>query len=71
MNIWTKEGGRGRRLESITSVIRSRRMKWAGHVARMGRRDMLTKLWSENLKGRNHLEDLGVHVRILKLILEK
>jgi hypothetical protein len=29
------------------------------------RREMLTKFWSENLKGRDHLEDLGVGGRII------
>jgi hypothetical protein len=33
---------------------------------------MRTKFWSENLKGRDHLEDLGVDdTTILKWILEK
>jgi hypothetical protein len=35
-----------------------------GHVARM-RREMRTKFWSENLKGRGHVEDIGVHGKII------
>jgi hypothetical protein len=35
--------------------------KLAGHVARTGG-EMVTNSWSENLKERNHLEDLGVEV---------
>jgi len=32
---------------------------------------MHTIFWSENLKGRDHLEDLGVDGKILEWILEK
>jgi hypothetical protein len=42
---------------NIISVIKSRRMKWVGHVACMGRKEMHTKFWLESLKGRDHLED--------------
>jgi hypothetical protein len=44
-------------------VIKSRRMRWIRHVAHMG--EMYTKFWSENLKGRDHAEDLGVGGRII------
>jgi hypothetical protein len=45
-------------------------MRWAGHAARISERRN-TKFWLENLKGRDHLEDLGVDKRIiLKCILE-
>jgi hypothetical protein len=30
---------------SIIRVVKSRRMRWAGHVARMGRRGMLIGYW--------------------------
>jgi len=36
-----------------------------GHVARMGRSEMYTRYWSENLKGRDHSQDLGVDGRII------
>jgi hypothetical protein len=38
-----------------------------GHVVRMGEMRMHTKFWSENLKGRDYSEDLGVDG---KMILE-
>jgi hypothetical protein len=34
-------------------------MRWAGHVALIGEMRNAYKFWSENLKGRDHLEDLG------------
>jgi hypothetical protein len=44
----------------------------AGYVARVGEMRNAFKLWSENLKGRDHLEDLGVEGRIiLECILGK
>jgi hypothetical protein len=46
-------------------VIKSRRMKWAGHVARMGERRCVYKVWLENLRERDHLGDLGVDGRII------
>jgi hypothetical protein len=50
---------------SIVRVIKSRRMRWSGHVARMGRGEMRTKVWLGNLKGRDHSEDIGVGRRII------
>jgi hypothetical protein len=44
----------------IIRVIEWRRARWVGNVARMVRWEMHTKLWLENLKGRNHSEDLDV-----------
>jgi hypothetical protein len=53
-------------------MVKSRRMRWAGHVACMGKREMYTKFLSENQKGRNHLEDLVVAGKIvLEWILGK
>ena len=47
-------------------------MKWAGHVARMGRGELHTGFWWGNLRERGHLEDLGVDgMIILKLIFKK
>jgi hypothetical protein len=33
---------------SINKIIKSRRMRWAGHVARMGRRGMIIDNWWES-----------------------
>jgi hypothetical protein len=49
---------------NILRVIKSRRMRWAGRVARMGRGEVLTGFWLEGLKARDHWEDLGVGGRI-------
>jgi hypothetical protein len=49
---------------NIVMVIKSMRLRWAGHVARMGRGEIFTGLWWESPKGRDHWEDLGVGVRI-------
>jgi len=39
-------------------VIKSRRMKWAGHAAHIGgSEDMHTEFLWENVKGRDKLED--------------
>jgi hypothetical protein len=39
---------------SIIRMIKSRRMKWAGHVARMGRRGIDIGFWWENQKKRDN-----------------
>jgi hypothetical protein len=52
-------------------MIKSRRMRWAGHVARMGRREMHIGYWWESQKERDHWEDKDVgEWTILKWILE-
>jgi hypothetical protein len=48
---------------SIITMIESRRLRWTGHVARMGRRIMYVEFWLEIQKERGHLEDQDV-VRI-------
>jgi hypothetical protein len=40
--------------------IKSRRMRWAGHVARMGEKITVYKVWWESLKERDHSENRGV-----------
>jgi len=40
-------------------------MKWAGHVARVGRGEAYTGFWWGNLKEGDHLGDPGVDGRIL------
>jgi hypothetical protein len=49
---------------NIVRVIKSRRMRWAGHVARMGREEVLTGFWLGGPKARDHWEDLSVCGRI-------
>jgi hypothetical protein len=57
---------------NIVRVIKSRRMRWAGHVARMGRGGVYSRIWWVNLREINHLEDPGVDIRIvLKWIFRK
>jgi hypothetical protein len=45
---------------NIIRQIKPRRMRWAGHVARVGEE----KSWWESLKVRDHLEDRGVDGRM-------
>jgi hypothetical protein len=47
-------------LLSIIRMIKSMRMGWAWHVARMGRRGMRISYWWESQKGRDHEEDNNV-----------
>jgi hypothetical protein len=39
---------------SIIRIIKSRRMRWAGHVSRMGRRGMRIDYWWEIQRERDH-----------------
>jgi hypothetical protein len=43
-------------------VIKSRRMRWAAHVAPMG--EVFTGFWLGDPKVRDHWEDLGLGRRI-------
>jgi hypothetical protein len=49
---------------NIVRVIKSRRMRWAGHVARMGEGRGVYRFWLGSPKVRDHWEDLGVGGRI-------
>jgi len=49
---------------NMIRVIKSRRMRWAGHVARMEGGEVFTGFWLGGPKGRDHCEDVGVSVRI-------
>jgi hypothetical protein len=46
-------------------VIKSRRIRWVGHVARMGRREACKVFWWGNLRERDYLGDPGVDGRII------
>jgi hypothetical protein len=50
-------------LPNIVRVVKSRRMRWAGHVARMG--EGCTGFWWGNLRERDHSGDPGVDGRII------
>jgi hypothetical protein len=50
---------------NIVRVIKSRRMRWAGHVARMGRGDVRTGFRWGNLREGDHWGDPGVDGRII------
>jgi len=59
-------------LQNIVRVNKSRRMRWAVHVARMGIVEAYTCFWWGYLRERETLEDLGVDERIiLKQIFKK
>jgi hypothetical protein len=45
-------------------MIKSRRMKWVGHVACM-REVRNTVFWLENLYGRDHFQGLGVNGNVI------
>jgi len=45
---------------NIVRVIKSRRMKWAGHVARMGKERGCIGSWWGNRREGDHWGDLGV-----------
>jgi hypothetical protein len=49
---------------NIVRVIKSRRMRWAGHVARMGKGEVFTGFWLGGPKVRDHWVDIGVGGRI-------
>jgi len=54
------------KLYSSPNIVRvMRRMRWVGHVARIGRIEVYTGFWCGNLKERDHLEDPGLDVKII------
>jgi hypothetical protein len=52
-------------LPSIVRAIKSRRMRWVRHVARMGRREACLELWWGYPRERDHWGDPGVDGRII------
>jgi hypothetical protein len=57
---------------SIVRVVKLRRMRWAGHVAHMGKKEGCTGCWWGNLRERGYWGDPDVDGRIiLRWILRK
>ena len=56
---------------NIVRVIKSRRMKWAGHVAQRGRGEAYTGFWWGNLRDRDNLGDTGVWEDNIKMDLQE
>jgi hypothetical protein len=52
-------------LPNIVRVIKSRRMRWAGLVACMGKGEVCTGFWWGNLRERDRWGDRGVDGRII------
>jgi len=52
----------------IVRVIKSRRMRWAGHVARMGEERGCIGSWWGDRRERDHWGDLGVDGWIIDCI---
>ena len=50
---------------NIVRVIKLRRMRWAGHVARMGERRGVYRVLVGKREERDHLEDTGIDGRII------
>jgi hypothetical protein len=50
--------------QDIIRQIKSRRMRWAGHVACMGERRNVYRVWWESPRERDHLKDQGVDGRL-------
>ena len=47
---------------NVIPVIKSRRIRWAEHVARTGERgEVHTGFWWGNMRERDHLEEPGYH----------
>jgi len=80
---WDKVTGQWRKLHNeelndmysssnIVQVIKSRRMRWAWHVAHMGERRGIYRVWLGNVREKDHLGDPGIDgMIILRWIFRK
>ena len=50
---------------NIFWVIKSRRMRWTGHVAHIGEMIDVWRVWWGNMRERDHMGDPDVHGRII------
>jgi hypothetical protein len=55
----------------IVRVIKSRRMRWAGHVAQMERREACIEFWWGNLRERDHWGDPGLGEDNIRMDLQE
>ena len=46
-------------------------MRWTGHVARMGKREMHTGVWWRNVREGDHSEDPSLDGRIILILILK
>ena len=57
---------------NIIRMIKSRRIRWVGHVARMGEKRCVYRVLVGKPEGKSHLEDRGLDRRIiLKYVFRK
>jgi hypothetical protein len=56
---------------NIIPSVKSRKMRWAGHVTYIGRTEMRAGLWWGNLKVRDNLEIQGVFGRVILKDIEQ
>jgi len=57
---------------NIARVIKSKRMRWAGHIARMETGEVRAGVWAGDLRERGHLEELVLDGSItLRCIIKK
>jgi hypothetical protein len=51
----------------VFTLIKSRRVRWATHVAQTGQSNIAYRIWVRNVKEKRYLEELGIDGReILK-----
>jgi len=53
------------------TVVKSSWLRWVGHVARMGRKEISTGFWRGDLKEGDHLEAQGKDGRIILKCIRK